>query len=240
MSSAKREHEYDMNRQKYREVQSGFKFSLISTLVATGAVFACMTIYYFIRMLAMVAGSSLMFGQALANIVTGENKTTGLEYTVDYGLWVYLGVTTAFFLAAHFFKKRGLNKLLLIMFILAAFYGLVGMFVDLCGVLKGMYLLASGVYGTWLQSYVLRLHKEMDHLALQEGFPDFIPALAEPKTMANTVGLTSRKSEFIMRQRKENKENGAGEAAEPAVAGMDELTLDTPLPKSNRKIDNMM
>lgn len=241
MASTKREQEYEANRRHYKEVQSGFKFSIISGLVSTGIAFAGMTVYYFIRMLAMVAGSSLMFGQALANVVTGEQKTTGLEYTVDYGLWIYLGVTVIFFAIAHFFKKRSINKLLFVIFILGALYGLVGMFTGSCGVLKGLYLLASGIYGTWLQSYVLRLNKEMDHLALQEGFPDFIPALAEPKTMANTIGLTSKKSEFIMRQRREQKENGE-EVPSPAPESMEmeELTIDTPLPKSSRKIDNMM
>lgn len=241
MNTTKREQEYETNRRRYKEVQSSFKFCIISFLAVITAVLVGLTVYYLIRALASIFGITMAIGQAIANNLTGEDNKTGLEYTVDYGLWVYLALTTVFFLVAHFFKKRSINRFLLITFALGALYGLAGMFLGWCGILKGIYLFVSGLYGTWLQSHILELHKEMDHLALQEGFPDFIPALAEPKTMANTIGLTSKKSEFLMRQRKEQKENGE-EAPVPAPESMEmeELTIDTPLPKSNRKIDSMM
>ena len=242
MSSIKRAQEYEANRRRYKEAQAGFKFSLISSLISTGAVLAGMTLYYIIMAMVSLAGATMVFGQMIVDNEMGNNtETVGLGYTVYYGTWIYLAVTTVFFLIAYVLKKRGINKFLLVLFAAGALYGLVGMFLGWCGTLRGLYLLVSGVYGIWLQSYVLRLHKEIDYLSLQEGFPDFIPALAEPKTMANTVGLTSKKSEFIMRQRKEKKLNGEEEPVpELNQLEMDELTLDTPLPKSSRKIDNMM
>ena len=242
MASTKREQEYENNRRRYKEAQSGFKFSLITTLIATGTVLVGMTVYYIIMAMVSLAGATMVFGQMIVDNEMGkETDSVGIGYTVDYGLWAYLTITTVFFLVSYFLKKRGINKLLFVIFAIGALYGLVGMCLGTLGSLKGIYLLASGIYGTWLQSYVLGLHKEMDHLALQEGFPDFIPALAEPKTMANTIGLTSKKSEFIMRQRREQKENGE-ETLSPAAESweMEELTVDTPLPKSSRKIDNMM
>ena len=242
MASAKREQEYEANRRRYKEAQSGFKFGVISGMAVTGAVLVGLTLYYIFMALASVVGWTMAFGQMIVdNEMGNETDTVGLGYVVYYGTWAYLAVTTALPFAAYALKKRGINKFLLILFAAGALYGLLGMFLGWCGTLRGLYLLISGVYETWLQSYILRLHKEMDFLALQEGFPDFIPALAEPKTMANTVGLTSKKSEFIMRQRKEQKEKGeASPAPLPESLEMDELSLDTPLPKSNRKIDSMM
>lgn len=240
MASAKREMEFEANRIRYREVQSGFRFSIRAALISTGAALVCMTIYYIIRTFAMMVGSTMVMGQAFANILTGEQKTTGLEFSVDYGMWAYLAFTTGLAAAAYIFKKRWINKLLIVVFAIGGLYGIIGMVLGRVAILKGVYLFASGIFGVWLNSYVLGLHKELDHLALQEGFPDFIPALAEPKTMANTIGLTSKKSEFLLRQRKEKKENGETEASAVPDWGMDELTLDTPLPKSERKIDNMM
>lgn len=241
MVSTKREQEYEANRRRYKEAQSSFKFSIITFLAVIGSVLVGMTVYYIIRALAMIAGSTMMIGQYLANSLTGEHNTTGIEYTVYYGTWTYLGVTTALFLVAHFFKKRGINKLLIIIFAMGALYGLIGMCVGECGPVRGVYLFVSGLYGIWIQSYVIGLHKEVDYLALQEGFPDFIPALAEPKTMANTIGLTSKKSEFMIRQRKEQRANGEEVVpVSPESMEMDELTLESPPPKSDRKIDNMM
>lgn len=241
MNVTKREQEFEVNRRRYKEVQSGFKFSAITGILCTGVVFVIMDVYYIIRVFAMMVGADAAMTQAVINREMGEYKSSGLDFSFPYEFMAYLFVTTALSLASHFFKKRSINKLLLVIFALGALYGLVGMFRGQVGSLKGIYLLISGIYGTWIQSYVLRLHKELDHLSLQEGFPDFIPALAEPKTMANTAGLTRTKNEFLIRQRKEQKANGEeAPAPAPETMEMEELTLDTPLPKSNRKIDSMM
>ena len=56
--------------------------------------------------------------------------------------------------------------------------------------------------------------------------------------MSNTSGLHYKQSEFQMRQRKEKA--AKGELPEPQDYEMDELTVDTQLPKGTRKIDNMM
>lgn len=239
MASKKREMEFEANRNRYRAVQSGFRFSAITGLICTGAVFLIMDIYYIIRVFAMMAGGSLVMGQAIVTRESGEVQSTGLEFSFPYGFMAYLLLMTLLSLASNILKKRYMNKLMLILYAISGMYGIIGLFTGHCEILKGVYLFAVGIYGVWLQSYVLGLHKELDHLALQEGFPDFIPALAEPKTMANTITLTRTQSDFLIRQRQERKKNGEV-LPPPAKVEMDELTLDTPIPKSDRKIDNLM
>ena len=238
MASKKREQEYDANRRHYKEIQSGFKFGFLSSLIPSGAVFVLMVLYYFIRGLALLAGAGMMLGQWIVNTELGvgsEGESSGMAYTVPYGFMGYILLVAGLSIASYVLKKRAFNKILLPLFAAGALYGLAGMFLGLCGVGMGLYLFALGCYGTWLESYVLRLHKELDVLSLKEGYPDFIIALDEPKTMANTSGLTYKSSEFQKRQRKEEGHEKMSNSAE-----MDELTIDTQLPKGNRKIDNMM
>ncbi|MCH5349152.1 MAG: hypothetical protein J1E40_07505 [Oscillospiraceae bacterium] len=237
MASKKREMEYDNNRRHYKEIQGGFKFGLLTSVIPSGVVFVGMALYYFIRGLAMLAGATMIMGQWIVNTEMGveTGETTGLGYTVQYGFMAYILAIVVLSIAAFSLKKRALNKILLVLFLAGALYGFSGMFIGFCTVGKGLYLLALGSYGTWLESYILRLHKELDELSLKEGYPDFIIALNEPKPMSNTVGLTYKQSEFQKRQRKEE-----GHEKMSGVAEMDELTLDTQLPKGDRKIDNMM
>lgn len=235
MPSKKRELEYDMNRKHYKEIQSGFKFGFLSTVIPSGAVLIGLTAYYFIRGLAILAGATMVIGQYYANQIAGTDDRAGLGYTVDYGFFAYVFAVVLLAVLSFIFKRRTFNKLLIPLFIAGGLYGLSGMFLGFCTVGKGLYLFALGSYGTWLEFYLLRLHKELDELSLKEGYPDFIIALNEPKTMANTSGLTYKDSEFKKRQRKED-----GYEKMSSDAAMDELTLDTELPKGNRKIDNMM
>lgn len=237
MASKKREQEYEANRRHYKEIQSGFKFGFLSSVIPSGAVFLIMALYYFIRALALLSGATMIWGQYLVNTyVNPDNpESVGLGYTVPYGFMAYIFAVAVLSAAAFALKKRGCNKILLPLFAAGALYGLFGLFTSRCSVLTGLYLFALGSYGTWLESYILRLHKELDDLSLKEGYPDFIVALDEPKTMANTSGLTYKQSEFQKRQRKEE-----GHEKMSNAAAMDELTIDTELPKGNRKIDNMM
>lgn len=242
MASKKREQEYDANRRHYKDVLKGFKFGFIATVIMSGGVFVCMSAYYFIRALALLAGASMAMGQHIVNSETGGTETAGLGYTVPYAFMGFIFIAAAFSAAGFFLKRRGFNRILLGLYAAGALYGLIGLFAGLCGVLTGLYLFTTGCIGTWIESYILQLHKELDWLSLQEGYPDFIVAIDEPKTMANTNGLTYKQSEFQMRQR---KLRGDGEDSEespqiPQNAEMDELTVDTPLPKGNRKIDNML
>ncbi|MCH5192804.1 MAG: hypothetical protein J1F11_02510 [Oscillospiraceae bacterium] len=238
MSSKKREQEYDNNRRHYKEIQGGFKFGLLTTVIPAGTAVLGMILYYFIRGLAMLAGATMLVGQWIVNTEMGAEstgETSGLGYAVDYGFIAYLLAAAVLAIVAFSLKKKVFNKILLLLFIAGGLYGLTGMFTGSCSVVQGLFLFAFGSYETWLELYLLRLHRELDELSLKEGFPDFIIALNEPKTMANTSGLTYKQSEFQKRQRKEE-----GYEKLPVNTAMDELTLDTELPKGNRKIDNMM
>lgn len=239
MASLKREEEFYANHERYVKLKNHFKFAFWAAMIPSGATFIIMSLYYFIRALALLAGASMVIGQHLANQITGETTTTGLGYKVPYLYMFFIFSIAALSFVAFFFKLRKPHYVLIGLYAAGAVYGLAGMIFNWCSIPMGLYLLAYGGYGIWLQDFILRLHKELDYLSLQEGFPDFIIAINEPRPMANTSGMHYKQSEFIKRQQRQRIENG--EVPElPQPAEMDELTIDTPLPKSSRKIDNMM
>lgn len=239
MASKKREQEYDANRRHIKEVRKGFKFGFLTTLISSGGVFLAMGIYYFIRALAGLAGGSLLVAELFVKVyLDGETPAAdALVYKYPYGFMAFILLLAGLAAASYFTQKRGYNIALLMLYAAGGLYGLIGLFGGFCGVAMGLYLFASGCLGAWVEMYILRLHKELDYLSLQEGYPDFIVAIDEPHTMANTIGLTYNQSEFRKRQR---KEEGVKALPQPQSYEMEELTIDTPVPKSDRKIDNMM
>ena len=96
----------------------------------------------------------------------------------------------------------------------------------------------------WLEDFVRRLYRELDYLSLQDGYPDFIEMINEPKAMSNSLGLRYHQSEYQKRLRKEAKETedntDSDEKTLPPPMEMDELSIDSPPPKGTRKIDNML
>lgn len=240
--SSKRDELFKANHYRYKKLQKHFKFSFWAGIIPSGAVFAILAIVYAIRGLAMLAGGSLVMAQKILNEELGTNESTGLGFTTPYAYLTYLLVIAAITAIAFFFKKRKLTLPLFLLYAGGAVFGLIGMFTGAVGTLFGMYLLAYGCYGMWLEDFTRRLYKELDYLSLQEGYPDFIEMINEPKAMANSLGLRYHQSEYQKRLRKEAKENGnASENPEtPQSFEMDELSVDAPPPKGTRKIDNML
>lgn len=240
--SSKRDELFKANHYRYKKLQKHFKFSFWAGIIPSGAVFAILAIVYAIRGLAMLAGGSLVMAQKILNEELGTNESTGLGFTTPYAYLTYLLVIAAITAIAFFFKKRKLTFPLFLLYAGGAVFGLIGMFTGAVGTLFGMYLLAYGCYGMWLEDFTRRLYKELDYLSLQEGYPDFIEMINEPKAMANSLGLRYHQSEYQKRLRKEAKENGnASENPEtPQSFEMDELSVDAPPPKGTRKIDNML
>lgn len=240
--SSKRDELFKANHYRYKKLQKHFKFSFWAGIIPSGAVFAILAIVYAIRGLAMLAGGSLVMAQKILNEELDTNESSGLGFTTPYAYLTYLLVIAAITAIAFFFKKRKLTLPLFLLYAGGAVFGLIGMFTGAVGTLFGMYLLAYGCYGMWLEDFTRRLYKELDYLSLQEGYPDFIEMINEPKAMANSLGLRYHQSEYQKRLRKEAKENGnASENPEtPQSFEMDELSVDAPPPKGTRKIDNML
>lgn len=240
--SSKRDELFKANHYRYKKLQKHFKFSFWAGIIPSGAVFAILAIVYAIRGLALLAGGSLVMAQKILNEELGTNESSGLGFTTPYAYLTYLLVIAAITAIAFFFKKRKLTLPLFLLYAGGAVFGLIGMFTGAVGTLFGMYLLAYGCYGMWLEDFTRRLYKELDYLSLQEGYPDFIEMINEPKAMANSLGLRYHQSEYQKRLRKEAKENGnASENPEtPQSFEMDELSVDAPPPKGTRKIDNML
>lgn len=237
--SSKRDELFKANHYRYKKLQKHFKFSFWAGLIPSGAVFAVLALIYAIRGLAMLAGAHLVIAQKILNEAFGTDESSGLGFTTPYAYLAYLFVIAAITAIAFFFKSRKPHLPLFLLYTGGAVFGLIGMFTGAVGTLFGMYLLAYGCYGMWLEDFTRRLYKELDYLSLQEGYPDFIEAINEPKAMANSLGLRYYQSEYQKRLRKEEKEEG-NDSETPQSFEMDELSVDAPPPKGTRKIDNML
>lgn len=237
MASLKREEEFRINHQKYKDLMKHFHAAFWLAIVPSAGVLVPLLIYYFIRTLAMLAGGSAFMGQIIMNYAKDSDERSPLSFTIPYLYVGFLAVISITTFAAFYFKLRKPHKFLFCVYLAGAIYGLVGLFRGTASVLTGLYLIIYGIYGMWLQDFILRLHKELDELSLKEGFPDFIAVINEPRPMANTSGLYYSRSEFLKRQQKEKKESGENE---PQNFEMEELTMETKLPKSKHKIDSMM
>ncbi len=243
MASNKREEEFQQNHKRYKNVQKHFKFAFWAGMLPSAAVWAALTVVYAIRGLALLSGASLVLGQMLANEIAGTNDKTGLGFKTPYAYLTFLFVIALLTFIAFFFNKKKPHLILFLLYAGGAVFGLIGMFTGAVGAPFGLYLLAYGCYGMWLEDFVRRLHKELDYLSLQDGYPDFMQVINEPKSMSNTSGLTSGRSEYQKRLRKDG-----GEIEKPlpiqteqeTSMEMEELSIDSPPPKGTRKIDNMM
>lgn len=239
MPSLKREEEYKINQQRCIAMKKSFKTAFWMAMIPSAGIWLILMLYYFIRALALLSGATMIIGQMYANQITGENETTGLEYNQPHLYMAFLLVIGLLTFGAYFFKARKPFYVTIAIYAAGALYGLIALIMGSCGILTGLYFIAYGGYGIWLSDYILRLYKEKDYLSLQEGYPDFIIAIDEPRPMANTSGLHYKRSEYLKRLQKEKKEN-PDTASEAQNWEMEELPLDAKLPKGNRKIDNMM
>lgn len=242
MASAKIEYELEVNRNRIKNVYKSLKFGFLASVIASGVMFLAMGVYYFIKALAGMAGSTMMWGEFLVREAMGDGAaspvTEKFMYKYPYGFMAYLLITTVLAIASYVSKKRGYNVALLVFYSIGGLSGLYSLIFGSCGVAMALFLLVSGGLGVWLEIFILGVYKELDYLSLQIGYPDFIPLMIETHTMSNTTGLTYKQSEYQKRSLKEQKQKN--EYVSAGSAEMDELTLDTELPKGNRKIDNMM
>lgn len=245
--SSKRDELFKINHYRYKKLQKHFKFSFWAGIIPSGAVFAVLAIIYAIRGLAMLAGASLVVAQKILNEELGTNESSGLGFTTPYAFLTYLFIIAAINAAAYFFKARKSHYVLFVLHAAGAIFGLIGMFTGAVGNVFGLYMLAYGCYGMWLEDFVRRLYRELDYLSLQDGYPDFIEAINEPKAMSNSLGLRYHQSEYQKRLRKEAREaseaegnTDSNEKTLPPPMEMDELSIDSPPPKGTRKIDNML
>lgn len=242
MASAKTEYELEVNRGRMNNIRKSLKFGFLASVIASGAVFLVLGIYYFIRALAGMAGSTMLWGEYyVRELMDGDAAspvTNDLMYEYPYGFMAYILLLAVLAAASYVTKKRGYNIAMLIFYGLGGLYGVLGLLAGIASTPISLYLFIGGILGVWLEGFILGVYKELDYLSLQDGYPDFIPLLTESQSMSNTTGLTAKQSEYrknvLKEQKKKNEYVSAGSAE------MEELTIDTELPKGTRKIDNMM
>lgn len=236
MASLKREEEFRINHKKYKDLVKHFHIAFWLAEIPSLGAFLMLALFYAIRGLALLSGADLVLAQKILNDELGTNDSSGLTFNTPYLYMTFLFIIGVGSLIAFFFRLRKPHRFLFAVYLAGALYGLICMFTGNISVLAGLYLMIYGMYGMWLEDFILRLHKELDELSLKEGFPDFIEAINEPRPMANTSGLHYHKSELIKRQQKENKDDPES----IKNIEMDTLDMNTPVPKSSRKIDSLM
>lgn len=240
MPSVKKELEFDANRRRYQDAKKGLRSAFIISALVPAVGVVILGVYYFIRALAGLASASLLVAELIVKTyLDGDTPAANrLMYNYPYAFMAFLLLTAGFAIAGYVTRKRGWNIALLIFYVIGGLAGIVGLIDGSIGIIMGLYLIACGALGVWVELYILGIYKEIDYLSLQEGFPDFIIALHEPKTMSNTITLNRKNNEYRKNQQKESRE-GKAETGAPSYE-MEELTIDTELPKGNRKIDNML
>lgn len=248
--SSKRDELFKINHYRYKKLQKHFKFSFWAGIIPSGAAFAFMTLHYaFLAVLKIIGSAAGFADRMLRNIMTGEViEKQANPMVVPYLFIGYLFAVAAITAAAHIFKARKPHYVLFCLYAAGTVGSLIGMFTGSFTVPFGLYALAYSCYGMWLEDFVRRLYKELDYLSLQDGYPDFIEAINEPKAMSNSLGLRYHQSEYQKRLRKEAKEAAKSgetlpdtdEKALPPPTEMDGLSIDSPPPKGTRKIDSML
>lgn len=245
MPSVKKEREFDANRQRYQDAKKSMKTAFIISAAVPAAGVVILGVYYFIRALAGMASGSLLVGELIVKEYLGGDTPAAenLMYEYPYAFMGFLLLTAGFTVAGYCTRKRGYNIALLVFYALGGITGIVGLIGGDTGIVMGLYLIVCGALGVWVERYILGIYKEIDYLSLQEGFPDFIIAMHEPHTMANTITLNRKNNEYRKLQQKEikeGKEQAENGTAAPPSFEMEELTVDTELPKGSRKIDSML
>lgn len=239
MPSLKREEEYTINKNRYEAMQKNFRKSFLIAMIPSAGIWLVLMLYYFIRGLALLAGASMIIGQKYANEVTGRNDKTGLGYDQPHLYMTFLFAIALLIFLSFLLKNKKPLYATFFLYGAGAIYGFIALITGSLDFVEGMYFIAYGAFGAWISDYIIRLYKENDYLSKQEGYPDFIIAIDEPRPMANTSGLYYKQSEYLKRQQKEKKESGEADS-EATSWEMEDLALDAQLPKGNRKIDNMM
>ena len=182
-------------------------------MIPFGGLWLGLTIYYFFKGLALLAGANMVIGQLWANEITGRNDPIPLTYKTPYLLMFYLFVIFILAAISRGFRKKGINYALEVIFVASFIYGFVCIFYSIMPVHYSVLLMAASIYGFWVCDITLRQYKELEFLSKQEGYPDFVDLIGEPVPMANTRGVYMRQYELLKEQAKKRTEarNAAGE-----------------------------
>lgn len=207
MASIRRERLFEEYRNRRIHADTLFKRALWAMLIPFGGLLAALTLYYFIRGLALLAGASMVVGQLLANSITGRNDPIPLTYKVPYMLMFYLFLVTVFAIITRSFKKKWSNFTLKIIFIVSFIYGFISIYFNLMRLSYCIILMIASFYGFWCCDVISRQFKEHEFLAKQEGYPDFIDLVGEPVPISNTRGIYMRQYEKLKEQAQQRTKN---------------------------------
>ncbi|MGN0586484.1 MAG: hypothetical protein ACI4JF_04290 [Oscillospiraceae bacterium] len=200
MASIRRERLFEQYRDRMSAAKSNLNKCFMALMIPFGGLWLGLTLYYFIKGLALLAGSGMFFGQLIDNYASGKNEPLPLTYKIPYLLMFYLFMIFILSAISRGFRKKGINYALEVIFVASFIYGFVCIFFSLMPVYYSVLLMAASIYGFWVCDITLRQYKELDFLSKQEGYPDFVDLVGEPVPMANTRGVYMRQYELLKEQ----------------------------------------
>lgn len=206
MASEKRERLFEDYRNRMRLANSDFKKATLGIILISLGPWLVMTIIFFFKGLALLAGSGMVLGQMLMNYATGRNDELPLQYEVPYLLMLYLFVVGVLTLIMRGFKVRWIKHFLTVVFIGTFIYGIITIWQGSLKLYYSILLMAGALAGFWCCDIVGRCFKEWKFLSAQEGYPDFIDLVGEPVPIANTRGVYMRQYEILKEESRKRTE----------------------------------
>lgn len=206
MASEKRERLFEDYRNRMKAANSSFKKATLFIILASLGPWLVMTIIFFFKGLALLAGAGMMFGQMIMNYATGGNEELPLQFDVPYLLMFFLFVVGVLTLTMRGFKIKWIKTFLTVVFIGTFIYGIISIWQGSIKLVYSILLMAGALACFWCCDIIGRCFKEWKFLSAQEGYPDFIDLVGEPVPMANTRGVYLRQYEILKEEARKRTE----------------------------------
>jgi hypothetical protein len=215
-----RERRYADNLDKLRAVKrTSFLLGALS-FAMTGGVWICMTAYYIFRSFLLGYGASMVVAEIVISKVMGEEFESPYMYEFPVFWLCYFFIMAVLVIFAVPLKVRAVCKTLGVIFSCTSLYGAVAIVIGSEYLAFAVTLIVYGLFGVWLVSKILNQLDDLYALSKEEGYPDFIISVGEPRSAANTRGLPAgRRDEGNDAKRKKTNDLGSEKIApkEPAA-----------------------
>lgn len=234
MASIRRERLFEELRTRKMNANRNKKAAFLGLTVPFGILWLTLATIYFIKGLALLAGSSMAIGQMLANMVNGRSDPIPGTYKYPYLLMFCLFVVILLTSIGVGFKKRKVILALSIFFVAAFIFGVLSINFKFVSLPYAIAIMLASIYGFWCCDFLHRYFIEMDFLSKQPGYPDFLDIFDEPMPIANTRGIYRRQYDELKTEAEKNYAHGREGyvdikkyvAAEGGLGAMDELVTD--------------
>gem|GEM_PF-3180940 len=203
------------NAEKIAAVKKTFRFLAIIGFIPSGGAWLAFCVYYFFMSLAFLGpGLGIALGEMLVLTESGQtvDDNPAIFFTYHYFFMTYLFVTAILGLLSTAFKIRQANSVLAFIYVCTAMYGFISLAAGLESFYFTLYLIIYGLFGIFMVSKTLNQFDDLKALSQEEGYPDFIINIDQPRSIVNTRGILSEEYEehFKPKEQERKKVNDLG------------------------------